>query len=481
MSSIADRLSWPGGGGGNARRWHAVARVVSLALFILALAPVFAWAQEPERDSIPTDVRVGILYQPVFRPGIVMPAIAVEAEFQELADSVRAIVLRDLDYSDRLQVMRVGEDVPLGGPVNYGLWDQLGAVWLLLGGIEGTPEAPVLRLSLHDVVYSLLQDVRAFELPPLGHADLRHAIHLAADEVVDWATTSTGIAATKIAYVAEGPGGSEIYVVDSDGFRAQRLSNDGSIALSPAWSPSGDRLAYMSYQNGDPAIYELSLNPGGSTLLVDLPGLDLTPAYSPDGSRLAFGATVDGRTEIFTYNLIDGCCPERMTYARYANSLSPTFSPDGSRIAFNSDRLGQLHIFVQPLPDGSAELLTPYIYDRSVHNAGPDWSPTADRITFHGWVAGVPQVFTVAPSGRGLRQLTQTGRNEDPSWAPDGRHIVFASTRNGYTGLWILDVESGRIRRLVRGLGTRLPDWSGRIDSASHLTNEAAAGSNNIN
>ncbi len=343
--------------------------------------------------------------------------------------------------------------------------------------IEGSPDEPILRLSLHDVVFRLLQEVRAFELPPLRHPDFRMAVHSAADRVVRWATGSMGIAATRVAYVAQAPGGSEIMIVDSDGYGARQLTRDSSIALSPNWSPSGERLAYMSYRNGGPAIWEYDLASRRAEQLIDTPGLDMTPTYSPDGTTLAFAGTVDGRTEIHTYDVTRRCCLERRTFVRFSNSLSPTFSPDGRRIAFNSDRLGQLHIFAMELGEGTAELVTPYIYDRSVHNAGPDWSPQGDRIAFHGWVSGTPQVFTVAPDGSGLRQLTQEGRNEDPSWAANGRHVVFSSTRGGVAGLWILDVVSGRIRHLVRGRNVRLPDWSGRIDSQSGSTGRAAADS----
>jgi TolB protein len=453
---------------------------VLIGLVVAALttgAPAAADAQE--RDSIPSDVRVGILYQPAFRPGIAMPAISAPEGLEELADSVRTIILRDFDFSDRLQPLESGAGVPQEGPVNYELWDELGAVWLLIGVIEGTPDAPVLRLSLHDVVFKLLQDVRAFDLRPLPHPDARMAIHRASDQALEWATSSPGIAATRIAYVAPGRGGSEIYVVDSDGFGPRRLTSDSSIALSPAWAPTADRIAYMSYRDEDPAIIELDVARGTSRALVDLPGMDMTPTYSPDGTTLAFGAYVDGRTEIHVYDLVRDCCPERVTFARFANSLSPTFAPDSRRIAFNSDRLGQLHIFTQTMNDGSAELLTPYIYDRSVHNAAPDWSPLGDRIAFHGWVANVPQIFTVAPDGRGLRQLTQVGRNEDPSWAIDGRHIVFHSTRAGTAGLWVLDVVTGRIRKLVGGFDVRLPDWSGRIDSSSRSLGVESVNNNN--
>jgi TolB protein len=451
----------------------------------LALAAAMVWfvvsrplaAQEPRRDSIPSDVRVGIVYQPSFRPGIVMPRISAPDELRELADSARAIILRDLDYSDRLQVIPAGADASIEGPVNYALWDEMGAVWLLVGAIEGPAERPLLRLSLYDVVFRLLQEVRQFDLAALEDPELRMSLHRGSDQVVAWATSGSGMAATRIAYVDAGPGGSEIYFVDSDGFNRRRFTRDSSIALSPAWSPAGDRLAYMSYKSGEPAIYELEVATGRSRLRVDMPGLDMTPTYSPDGSLLAFAGTVDARTEVYTYDLVRECCSERRTFARFSNSLSPTFSPDGRRIAFNSDRLGQLHIFIKDIDANDAELLTPYIYDASVHNAGPDWSPLGDRIAFHGWVARVPQIFTVSPDGRGLRQLTQSGRNEDPSWAPDGRHIVFASNRGGSKGLWVLEVVSGRIRKLVGGSDPRLPDWSGPLNSPSQTADGTAAGS----
>jgi TolB protein len=459
-------------------RFPAIAGALTAAL-ILTAAPPLAYAQE--RDSIPNDVRVGIVYQPSFRPGIAFPTIEAPEELREMADSVRRIILRDFDYSDRLEPMGAGADVRQDGPVNYPLWDELGAVWLLIGVIEGTADAPVLRLSLHDVVFRLLQDVRAFELPPLRHPDVRLAVHQASDLVMEWATGSSGVAATRIAYVAPGPGGSEIFMVDSDGFRPQRLTSDSSIALSPAWSPDGDRVAYMSYQDGEPAIYQLDVLQRTTQVMIDLPGMDMTPTFSPDGTLLGFAATIEGRTEIYTYDLVRDCCAQRATFARFANSLSPSFAPDSRRLAFNSDRLGQLHIFTKDTENGNAELLTPYIYDRSVHNAGPDWSPMGDRIAFHGWVAGVPEIFTVAPNGRGLRQLTQVGRNEDPSWAPDGRHIVFHSTRGGTAGLWVLDVVTGRIRKLVGGFDVRLPDWSGRLDSPSRSIEEAAADPNSNN
>ncbi len=454
--------------------------IALLAVYLIGFPPAAA-GQEAGRDSIPTDVRVGIVYQPGFRPGIVVPAMAAAANLELVADSVRAIIRRDLDQGDRLQVMGVGEDLPLEGPINYQLWDELGAVWLLVGALEGTPDAPILRLSLNDVVFKLLQEVRAFDLPPLRHPEFRMAVHRASDRVVRWATGSMGIAATRIAYSQKTAGGSEIWAVDGDGFGARRLTGDGSIALSPAWSPSGGAIAYMSYLSGDPSIYVYDLATDRSELKIARPGLNMTPTYSIDGTQLLFAATIEGRTELYMYDLIEDCCPQRITFARFSNSLSPSFSPDGKRIAFNSDRLGQLHIFVKELGEGQAMLVTPYIYDRSVHNAGPEWSPSGDRIAFHGRVNGEPQVFTVAPNGSGLRQLTQRGRNEDPSWAPDGRHLVFSSTRSGSTGLWLLDVVSGRIRSLIRSRAVSLPDWSGRLDSQFYSADGAVADSNGQN
>lgn len=436
-----------------------------------ALAAGSRLEAQVRQDTVPSQVRVGITYRPGFRPGIALPPFASPPGLEAVADSVRAILERDLDYSDRFEVVRAPDSLLKGdSPLNYALWNDLGAVWLVVGEIAGTPESLALRLMLHDVVYSLLKEVQLFPLADPASPEFRMDVHRAADAVVRWSTGAPGIAATRIVFTRAVEGGSDLFLIDSDGANLTRLTRNASIALSPAWSPDGQRLAFMSYRDGDPAIYELDVATGETAKLVDTPGLDMTPAYSPDGRLVAFAGTVDGHTELFLYDRERRCCLRRLTSTRLANALSPSFSPDGRRLVFNSDVLGAPHIFVVDTEGGRPTLLSPYLMDQAQHNAAPDWSPTGERIAYHTWVNNVPQIVLIHPDGSGMQRLTWEGRNEDPSWAPDGRHLVYASDRGGRPALWALDTVTGRNRVLAEGNNVRLPDWSMPLDSAERLS-----------
>lgn len=445
--------------------------VCALCAFGAAVVAGAGPAHAQRRDTVPSEVRVGITYRPGFRPGVAVPPVAAPPGLEAVADSVRAMLRRDLEYSDRFESVTAPDSLlRRDAPINYALWNELGAVWLVVGTVEGTPGEPSLRLMLHDVVYSLLKEVQLFALAPAGTAEFRLGIHRAADALVGWATGQSGIAATRIAFTRSVEGGSDLFAIDSDGHGLRRLTHDGSIALSPSWSPDGRTIAFLSYREGEPAIHELDVETGRVRKLVDTPGLDLTPAYSPDGALLAFGGTVDEHTEIFLYDLSRRCCLRRLTFSRLGNSLSPTFSPDGRQLAFNSDRLGRPHIFTVETLGGDPVLLSPYLLDQGQHNAAPDWSPTGDRIAYHAWVDNVPQIVVIQSEGASFQRLTWEGKNEDPSWAPDGRHLAYTSNRGGRGALWIFDTLTGRSRILIEGPGVRLPDWSLPLDSQQRLS-----------
>lgn len=434
---------------GRARRWLAALPALLLA------APLPGLAQDPD------EVRVGITYTPGFRPGLVMTPVTRPAGLASLADSVDAILRRDVDYSDRFEIVAVPEGIGAEGPVNYGLWNQLGAVWLVTADLSGTEALPILRLSLHDVVFGELKEVQAFSLPRAGAADFRLAVHAAADAVVRWATGDPGIAATVIAFRRKlGPQASDIFLVDSDGFNVRRLTHDNSIVYSPALSPQGDRLLYVSYVNGNPAVYEKNLRTGRVRTISAEPGLNITPVYSPDGRRIMLARTAGNYTELFDMQAEPPCCPSRVTHTRGGDALNPGYSPDGRRVAFTATPLGQPQVYVQDVSGGEARLISRYVFGEQGYATSPDWSPRGDRIAYHGWIDRVFQIITVNPDGSDRRVLTSVGSNEDPSWAPDGRHVVFASERTRGRALLILDTVSGRIRALTEGQADQLPEWS---------------------
>jgi len=437
-----------------------VLRIAACAAAAL-LAPAAAVAQDPG------DVRVGITYTPGYLPGLVMTKVTAGAGLGSAADSVDAIVRRDLDYADRFQIIPLPDDLPTGGPINYGLWNQLGAVWLVVSELTGTTEFPVLRVSLHDVVFSELKEVKAFSLPRSGDSGFRMAVHRVSDEVVTWATGDPGIAATRIVFRRKvTPASSDIFMVDGDGFGLRRLTqeaatDDSAIVMSPDLSPDGRRLLYVSYRTGKPVVYERDLTTGSERVISSSGQINVTPVYSPDGRRVLFGRTEGDHTELFEMQLDPLCCTRRVTYTGNGETMGGAYSPDGRRLAITSTPLGNPQIYVMDLNrGGDPAIVSRYVFGERGYATSPDWSPSGDRIAYHTWVDQWFQIVTVNPDGSDRRIMTSRGTNEDPSWAPDGRHLVFAGTLGGYHALWVLDTVSGRLRSVTVNQVDQLPHWS---------------------
>lgn len=449
-----------------ARNSSRSAAVLGMALVLLAGGR--AAAQEE-------GVRLGLLYQPEYQPGLVILPLDARGADPEGA-TVQTILRQDLDYSDRFEIQAGAVGMQPGEPVNLALWKERGADLVLEGTLRPAGDGLTLRLVLHDAVYDRLKADQTFTLPAANDPNFRMAVHAAADEVVRAATGDPGLAASRIAFVLQGRGSKEIYLVDSDGESVQRLTNDGSIALSPAWSSDGGRIAYTSYRADRPFLYERDLRTGRDRILSDREGVNITPAYSPDGQLIAFGTTVGGNTEVATYNQRNQCCLEQQTQGRRFDSLSPSFSPDGRQLAFVSNRLGEPHVYVMTL-GGEARLISEYVYGKNGYNTSPDWSPLGQEIVYHSRVNNGAHQIVHFDLAKGVRRyLTNVGNNEDPSWAPDGRHVVFSSKDRDGGGLFVLDTVSGRVRTLLRGAGYGLPDWSPALYRAP-IAGSAARGS----
>jgi TolB protein len=427
-------------------------RVLPLLLIGSIVLPGLLTAQDPE------GVRLGLLYQPEYQPGLVV--LPFEGAGGGAVSAVQSIIAQDLEYSDRFQLRSVTEAGAAGETLNLALWKERGADWVLQGALSPRSGGLTLNLTLHDAVYGRVKDQRAIALPPPGDPNFRMAVHAASDEVVRWATGDPGMAASRIAFVLQGRGSKEVYLVDSDGENVQRVTSDGSLALTPTWGADGLRLAYTSYRSGPPLLYERDLRTGRDRVISDREGINSTPAYSPDGRLIAFGTSVAGNTEVATYDRQQNCCLQQQTQGRQYDSFNPTFSPDGRQLAFVSDRLGQPHIYVMEL-GGDARLISEYVYGSRVKNDAPDWSPSGNQIVYQTELSPGNHQLTLADLDRGSRRiLTNQGNNETPSWAPDGRHVVFSSKDRDGGGLFVLDTVSGRIRPVLRGAGYGLPDWS---------------------
>jgi TolB protein len=432
----------------------------ALLLLGLAAAASPAAAQDPPKEG----VRVGITYQPGMRPGLLVLGAARTA----LADSLQAIVARDLDFSDQFELITLPPDDSLGlgeigtagslGFVNYRLYGALGADYAVR---ILPPEADRVTALVYDVRQELVRRELSLDLPTLDDPGFRLAVHRVSDEVMRAVTGAPGIAASRLAFVRE----SRVYRVDADGADARPVSGPGARAFSPSWGPRGRQLAYMEFHDRGGRLYVAEV-PAGQRRLVPPTeeSLNYAPAFSPDGRTLVFTRSGEDGTDLYSWNLADNCCLQRLTVGRFADNLSPTFSPDGRRIAYVSTRAGLPQIYAMSADGTGQELFAPFDYGVTGSSNAPEWSPDGLSLVFHRDVGGSPQIFVMDVAGKTVRQLTSAGRNEDPTWAPDGRHLAFVSNRTGSRQLWVIDLETGRVRQITRGGEARLPAWSPRID-----------------
>ncbi len=343
-----------------------------------------------------------------------------------------------------------GFDLGIAGPFEIAPSEAAGALLLKSAyGVQGDTAIIECRLVdqvLHREVIAKRYSGRVKDLRRMGHAF--------SDEVLRVLTGAKGPFTGKIAYVSKVSGNKEIFIMDYDGHNPQRLTNNGSINLYPDFAPSGKELIYTSYKKGNPDLYRRELFTGQEARVSSRSGLNAMGVFSPDGNKIALVLSKDGNSEIYQIGR-DGKEAVRLTN-NHAIDVSPAWSPDGSRVAFVSDRMGKPQIFVMDANGGNLRRLT----TNGAYNVTPRWSPKGDRIVYARKEGGF-QIYAINPDGSGDTQLTSAGSNEHPRYSPDGRFIVFSSTRDGGEGLYLMRADGSGQTRISpdRALNTH-PTWS---------------------
>ena len=429
-----------------------------ILLFVACCAALMSLATARASAQDPRGVRLGIVYNPGTKPGVVV--LPVQGAH---GDSIGTILQRDFDYSGRLAVLRLGSADPatLGGsggrPLNFKFFQTMGAAAV----VQVTPTASGLHVALHDVAKGAVANVADFPISEAAPGrEWRLAIHGVADALEEWITGRRGISQTRIAFIRS----NEVRLVDFDGAEEHGLPIVGP-ALSPAWHPGGQMIAYNTF-GPESRIVIHDLRTGRSRDFGAQRNVtNLTPAFTPDGRSIVYTISSENGADMYLLPLAGGAFPRRITVGRGSENVGPSFSPDGNRVTFTSDRSGHPEVYIMDADGTNADIFTAFDFGDQNDRASPDWSPDGRQIAFQSRIDGRFQIFTMNIRDRQPRQLTSEGENEDPSWAPDGRHLVFVSTRTGTQQLWILDTESGKLRQLTRVGGNRLPAWSPRLGS----------------
>jgi TolB protein len=298
---------------------------------------------------------------------------------------------------------------------------------------------------------------------PLTDAGARKLAHQFADDIVALlGGGSTGIAQTQIAYVSTKGGNKEIWAMDYDGANQHQLTHLHSISLTPRWSPDSSKIAftcYVPYRNVTSA--QICIYSADSDRLISFPryrGSNSSPAWSPDGQQIAFMSSQNGDPELYVTNT-NGSNLKRLTFAAGV-STSPAFNPKtGQQIVFVSDRAGDPVLYLANSDGTNVQRLDMpdmgYVVD-------PAWSPNGQLLAF-AWrrPSGNFDIYVMDIVSRQLVELTRDeARNERPSWAPDGRHIVFESTRTGTRQIWSMLADGSQPRQLTFEGQNESPNWS---------------------
>jgi TolB protein len=345
----------------------------------------------------------------------------------------------------------------IGTQPRFADWKLINAQALLSGGVTmGGDGRMRVEFRLWDVLGEGQMEGQMLTTAPQGWRRIAHKI---SDAIYQRITGEAGYFDTEIVFIAEsGPRQlrvKRLAIMDQDGANLRMLTDGRALVLTPRFSPTTREITYMSFFNNRPRVYLFNLDSARQEMLGDFPGMTFAPRFSPNGNRVIMSLATGDNSDIYTMDLRTRRVTQLTTHPGI--DTAPSYSPDGERVVFESDRGGGQQIYVMGA-DGSGQTRISFGDGRY---ATPVWSPRGDRIAFTKMERGQFSIGIMEPDGKGERILATSYLDEGPTWAPNGRVLMFfRQDRGGATRLMSVDVTGGNLREIPTPGDASDPAWS---------------------
>jgi len=432
-------------------------RAVSLSLGAAALAGLL-----PRQAAALVQLNMtGGNFQPL---PIALPSFIGEGADAQVASDMTSVISADL--------LRCGLFLPLDPATftsrpadinavpSFADWRVINAQALVVGGVAAQPDRRLrAEFRLWDVFAGQqMAGQQLFTTPD----NWRRLAHIIADAIYERLTGEKGYFDTRVVFVDEsGPKDRRVKrlaIMDQDGANVRYLTRGSDLVITPRFNPSGHEVAYMSYGAGDqPRVYLLDIETGKHEVVGDFPGMTFSPRFSPDGSSVVMSLQQEGNANIFAMDLRTKRTTRLTNDA--AIDTSPCYSPDGAHVAFESDRGGSQQLYVMGADGSNPQRIT---FGDGTYST-PDWSPHGDLIAFTRRNGGQFGIGVIKPDGSDMRILTEGFHNEGPTWAPNGRVLMFFRDTQGADGgpqLWTIDIFGYHETRIPTPGFASDPAWS---------------------
>jgi TolB protein len=413
-------------------------------------------AAVPARAQLTIDMT-----RPTFEP---VPIAIVDFAGDRVGADIANVVRNDLQNSGLFRSIPPGsfiqKDVNASAPPQFPAWRQIGAAGVVVGQVGQAGGNIKVDFRLWDVVVGNQAAGLSFTSQP---ANWRRLAHIIADAIYKRVTGEEGYFDTRIAYVAEsGPGNARvkrIAIMDQDGANNRYITDGRTIAITPRFSPTLQEIVYMAYaeDRSPPRVYLQNVDSGRRELLGNFPGMSFAPRFSPDGTKVVMSISENGQSDIYEMD-VRGRALRRLTNTP-AIDTSPCYSNDGAQIVFNSDRGGSQQLYVMSAGGGGERRIS---FGEGRY-ATPVWSPRGDWIAFTKITAGAFGIGVMRTDGGGERMLASGFLVEGPTWAPNGRVLMFFRDTGGANGgpqLWSVDITGYNEQMVPTPSFASDPAWS---------------------